>query len=173
MHCDQVRALMSEFLDGELPTAVQQSVNDHIRQCPACATEWQAWQRTHRLVTVNLPVLEPSASLWMDISHRIVHPRPPSLVERLRLQWAYALAAGAAAVVVLALLAVFVWFSPPAGIPDDMIRAQMEQYLRDRGQASRPNNPFSENETAVSEASENPFSRYIRLEYRNPFEEME
>ncbi|MBN2430385.1 MAG: zf-HC2 domain-containing protein [Acidobacteria bacterium] len=173
MHCDQVRALMSEFLDGELPTAMHRSVEEHIRQCPACTAELQAWQRTNHLVMVHLPTLEPSSALWLGISRRIARERPLSLGERLWRQWRFALAAGVAAVVVLALLGVFFWSSPTAGNPEAMIRAQMEQYLKDRGHPHRPDNPFSEDEPAVSEAYENPFSRYIRLEYQNPFEEME
>jgi anti-sigma factor RsiW len=174
MRCDQVRDLMSEFLDGELPAGLAQSVEEHLAQCASCAAELSAWQRANRLVAEHMPSLEPPAALWVGISNRIIVERPPTLLEKLARQWKLAFAAGVAVVAILTLL--LVYFPSPAagGISKEMLQAQMEQYLKDRGNPHQAINPFLESDTVASpEITENPFSRYIRLEYQNPFEEME
>jgi anti-sigma factor RsiW len=165
---------MSEFLDGELPAPQFRQVEQHLAQCASCAAELQAWQHANRLVTDHMPSLDPPAALWAGISHRItLAERPPSLLEQLTRQWKMAFAVGAAVVVALTLVLVIVSSSPGAGISEDLVQAQMDQYLRDRGHHQRAANPFSEDEApAAADSTENPFSRYIRLEYHNPFEEM-
>ncbi len=34
--CEEVRALMSDHVDGELEPALQRRVGDHVRFCPRC-----------------------------------------------------------------------------------------------------------------------------------------
>lgn len=70
MNCSEVLDLLSPLHDGELSPELSESVEQHLRGCPACASvradfgamSSLAWQR---------PELEPPAGLWQNIEEAL------------------------------------------------------------------------------------------------------
>jgi anti-sigma factor RsiW len=53
MTCERVRQLLSDYLDGELSSAVTTRVQSHLYGCPACEREHQALRRTVQLLATQ------------------------------------------------------------------------------------------------------------------------
>jgi anti-sigma factor RsiW len=50
MTCERVRQLLSDYLDGELSSAVTTRIQSHLYGCPGCEQEHQALRRTVQLL---------------------------------------------------------------------------------------------------------------------------
>jgi len=53
MTCERVRQLLSDYLDGELSSAVTTRVQSHLYGCPACEREHRALRRTVQLLAAQ------------------------------------------------------------------------------------------------------------------------
>jgi anti-sigma factor RsiW len=53
MTCERVRQLLSDYLDGELSSAVTTRVQSHLYGCPGCEREHQALRRTVQLLAAQ------------------------------------------------------------------------------------------------------------------------
>lgn len=53
MRCERVRALLSDYLDGELSPAGTAGVRGHLRACPTCEREHEALRRTVQLIAAH------------------------------------------------------------------------------------------------------------------------
>ena len=73
VNCSQARALMSEQLDGRLSDTVASGLAEHIAQCTACQTRWQAMQHVARFfqdVDMALPPLDFTARVINRLTAR-------------------------------------------------------------------------------------------------------
>ncbi|MFZ5449644.1 MAG: zf-HC2 domain-containing protein [Thermodesulfobacteriota bacterium] len=92
MECQEMRELMSAWLDGELDKAMEAALSAHLNECEACRQEWQ-----------KLRALESALG-------RLAAPAPPGLTEKVlervkprRRQWVESLALAACLVLGIAL----------------------------------------------------------------------
>jgi anti-sigma factor RsiW len=53
MTCERIRQLLSDYLDGELSSAVTTRVQSHLYGCPACEREHHALRRTVQLLAAQ------------------------------------------------------------------------------------------------------------------------
>jgi anti-sigma factor RsiW len=53
MTCERIRQLLSDYLDGELSSAVTTKVQSHLYGCAACEREHQALRRTVQLLAAE------------------------------------------------------------------------------------------------------------------------
>lgn len=102
--CEEVRARLDEYLDGELDAAVAAEVETHLGSCLACRREAQRL-RELLAAAASLPAsIEPEQDLWPAIAGRIADEaevRGRFGAARRAARWG-ALAAGLAAVLLLA-----------------------------------------------------------------------
>ncbi|MCI0707884.1 MAG: zf-HC2 domain-containing protein [Ignavibacteriae bacterium] len=71
MNCNDVQQLLSEYLDGNLPTQQREAVLAHIAQCQTCNAELRKYQAL-LVQTTRLPkAITPSRDLWNGIANRI------------------------------------------------------------------------------------------------------
>ena len=50
LNCEQVTALLSDWLDGELSPEASSEVEAHLKNCPACRSEAEKYRRTRELL---------------------------------------------------------------------------------------------------------------------------
>lgn len=62
MNCQQVRAWLSEYLDGRLPEAEQRLIASHLEECWGCASACEQTQRLREALR-RLPALAPPPEL--------------------------------------------------------------------------------------------------------------
>jgi len=58
MNCQRIARMLSARQDGELNPALEREVESHLRDCPACRSEWDGLQR----VLGRLRLAQPPAS---------------------------------------------------------------------------------------------------------------
>ncbi|MBI1314312.1 hypothetical protein GC176_23705 [bacterium] len=77
MNCSEVRDLLSPLHDGELSAELRESVEQHLRECPACAAVRTSFGAMS-LLARELPEPEPHAELWNQIEAELprAHSRP-------------------------------------------------------------------------------------------------
>jgi hypothetical protein len=69
MRCEQVKALLDAYADGELTVGETRKIAAHLRTCPTCQREWERVQRLRN---------------WLDDAFTAFRPKPsPSLRQRL------------------------------------------------------------------------------------------
>ncbi len=66
MRCEQVRALLNDYLDGTLNRGIAEAVDSHLRTCSECARELQFLK-----------------SIWQELRHLPKPPVPPDLHARI------------------------------------------------------------------------------------------
>lgn len=49
--CKQIQRHFSCYLDGDVPGTQMLEITSHLRECPACASEFAAWQKSHTMVS--------------------------------------------------------------------------------------------------------------------------
>jgi hypothetical protein len=59
--CDEVRELLSPYLDGELDSDERQRVDSHIESCQSCREALSSLRETVSLIQ-SMPIIEPSRS---------------------------------------------------------------------------------------------------------------
>jgi anti-sigma factor RsiW len=76
MRCERVDPLLPAYLDGDLPSHLNQRISDHLDSCERCRRELAAQQCALRtLDSGRHPV---SIDLWADFSRRLQAQRPPA-----------------------------------------------------------------------------------------------
>ena len=63
MNCQEVRELLLDSMDGELPASIQQEVAQHLRSCSACREELESYRKTSLLLQLRA-VPEPAPDYW-------------------------------------------------------------------------------------------------------------
>ena len=106
MKCEEIRAMLDEYVDGDLTEAEFQEVELHMGGCPQCGQE-ERQLRAFIAEAAALPEeIQPAADLWPDVAARLRGPEgmrlvPPSGLAR----WIGPMSVAAAAAVVIALSA--------------------------------------------------------------------
>ena len=59
MNCDKAQELFSELHEETLAEALRFKVNRHLQDCPACAHEFEVFQRNYGLFSMFSPVPVP------------------------------------------------------------------------------------------------------------------
>ncbi|HWC15005.1 MAG TPA: zf-HC2 domain-containing protein [Actinomycetota bacterium] len=96
LRCDEIRADISAFVDGELRTDRHDEVEDHVASCRSCAAEESSIRSVRKLLRVQ--AIEDVPDLTHAIMARIPAPKPRAgWTERFRVG---AIAAAASALVV-------------------------------------------------------------------------
>jgi len=73
MTCDEVRATFSDLYDNAMSGAELAALHQHLQGCPACRTEWNAFQRAMQAVT-DLGRAEPSPGFAARVRERLEAP---------------------------------------------------------------------------------------------------
>ncbi len=79
--CREIRALASLYLDGRLEADQRQSVQEHLRVCPACVLQVRGLQRLAR-VAQSYPWMEPPQDLFQSV-RKTLHRRRQSTLSDL------------------------------------------------------------------------------------------
>ena len=70
MNCSEVLDLLSPLYDGELSPELSESVEQHLRECPACASVRADFGAMSSL-TRQQPDLGPPTGLWQNIEEAL------------------------------------------------------------------------------------------------------
>ena len=70
MACDEVRPLLSAYLDGELDREHRQLVEQHLSVCEICSAEYQKLEQLVE-VTNEMRFKEPAKEVWDDYWSRV------------------------------------------------------------------------------------------------------
>lgn len=103
MHCEKVKSLLQDYIEGVLNRGIADQVEAHLRRCADCRREWQfvkqIWQSLE-----HLPEVTPPADLHARImTHVRAHTRAREAHQR-RLLWRWLVPSlSAAAVLVIAI----------------------------------------------------------------------
>src|SRR5262245_22943412 len=134
MNCAEVQKYLSDFLDKGLDDERVRAIEDHLAACSLCSEEFVGMAECQKLVS-GLPIVEPPLGFTNRVMARVREAaHPPSLWERLFLPFRIKIPLQATAVVLIALLAAYVY--------------QKEPLQRESLVALQPNNSYREpNET--------------------------
>lgn len=66
MECEQVKRLLSPFMDGELPKEIREKMAGHVESCPACARELKVLELQDATL-LSLPVPESAPLTVTDV----------------------------------------------------------------------------------------------------------
>lgn len=50
MTCDEIRALLSDYIDRELNKEILRDIDDHIRDCNACSLQLEQLQKSLKIL---------------------------------------------------------------------------------------------------------------------------
>jgi anti-sigma factor RsiW len=131
--CDRIREQLSLYAVGGLSRRSRARIENHLRSCPACASELTALARTGDLLGAIAPHSAPAALLESVRREVLARPRPAARTLPRR-TWRLALAATALAVLVVGIfLHPHQPPAPPVAIAveptDDDTPAAMEAHL--------------------------------------------
>ena len=134
MNCGEVQKYLSDFLDKSLDNERAQAIEDHLAACSRCSEEMASLAECQRFVS-GLPPVELPLGFTNRVMARVRKAaNPPSLWERLFLPLRIKIPLQATAVVLVAVLAAYIY--------------QKEPLQRESVVAVRPENSFREkNET--------------------------
>lgn len=77
MNCENIKPLVSEYVDGTLAPERQRLVRAHLEQCAACARLAEDFRALGRLLH-GLPAAQMTAGFESDLAARLAHARRPS-----------------------------------------------------------------------------------------------
>ena len=113
MNCEEVQKYLADFLDKSLDIERTQEIEDHLAACSLCSEEVASLAECHRLVS-GLPVVEPPVGFTTRLMAQVREAaNPPSLWERLFLPLRIKIPLQATAVVLIAVLAAYIYQKEP------------------------------------------------------------
>jgi len=175
MNCADFNNMMSEYLDGELPTEERDRFDAHIQSCAACRREMTALLEAQRLLAANLPQLEPAPSLWSTVAAALPEAGARNWWDFLRIR-PWVLAGGAAAFLAIVGAGMFIWQAQHTMFNSINLQRELEAHVRYRASVVAHGNPFQADPASINNRAkdpENPFSPYLPSRPANPFMEME
>ena len=113
MTCHDARERFSALLDEALDTGARVSLDAHLGGCAECRRELEAFRRTVALVRGIEPARAPAGFVDRVLAAARPEPWPRRLVRRLFLPWPLKLPLEAAAVVIVGVLAVWLFQQMP------------------------------------------------------------
>ncbi len=157
MKCDRCQGQFTDYLEGSLPTPQQEQMAVHLRQCPDCAGELEAFRRTVAALH-GLEVVAPPANLLSRINRAVTAQAQPAS-PRFRVSWQHLGAAAAAAALVVGFVAIFSYqrIGPVSerlsGQPADIVQRSLERAVPDEESPAQLAGPAAlDEEKAVVEA---------------------
>jgi Predicted integral membrane protein (DUF2275) len=136
MNCEEVQKYLSDFLDKSLDNECTRTIEDHLTACSLCSEELADLAECQRLLS-GLPVVEPPLDLTNRVMARVREAKhPPSLWERLFLPLRVKIPLQATAVVLIAVLAGYIYQKEPLQ-RESLVALQPESSYRDPNEADR------------------------------------
>src|SRR5262249_12023004 len=113
MKCEEVQKHLSDFLDSSFDVERAKEIEDHLAACSLCSEEAPSLAACQRLVS-GLPVVEPPVGFTTRVMARVREAaHPPSLWQRLFLPLRIKIPLQATAVVLIAMLAAYIYQKEP------------------------------------------------------------
>ena len=78
--CQAIFAMLSEYLDGQLPPATCEELERHIRDCPPCVEFLDSLKKSVKLCSEyspseNPPALDPAVKASLQQAFQRLHPK--------------------------------------------------------------------------------------------------
>jgi len=155
MNCEDVQKYLSDLLDKSLDVERVQEIEDHLTACPLCSEEMARLAECQRLVS-GLPAVEPPVGFTNRVMAEVREAaNPPSLWERLFLPLRIKIPLEATAVVLIAVLAAYIYQKEPlqreSGVtfqPESSFRKQEETHNLAPSAAQGPTAPSKTKQVA-------------------------
>src|SRR5215831_18242189 len=113
MNCAEVQKYLSDFLEKSLDDERVRAIEDHLATCSLCSEELAGMAECQKLVS-GLPIVESPLGFTNRVMARVREAaHPPSLWERLFLPFRIKIPLHATAVVLIALLAGYIYQNEP------------------------------------------------------------
>src|SRR5262245_49058325 len=130
MNCAEVQKHLSDFLEKSLDNERAGAIEDHLAACSPCSEEFVGLAECQKLVS-GLPQVELPAGFTHQVMARVREAaQPPSLWERLFLPLRIKIPLQATAVVLLAVLAAYIYQNEPLQ-HEPLVTFQYENSNRD------------------------------------------
>ena len=136
MNCEEVQKYLSDFLDKSLDNERARAIEDHLAACSRCSEEMTSLAECQRLVS-GLPAVELPLGFTNRVMARVREAaNPPSLWERLFLPLRIKIPLQATAVVLIAVLAAYIYQKEPLQ-RESVVAVQPESSFRERNETDR------------------------------------
>ena len=166
MNCTERQLDISAYLDGSLDSDKHSAIEQHLAECPGCASFYSEFVELNEVFRAALPELELPASIWHNLEAQLA-PTPSVVTDsknwdfRSLFRMPQLGYAGALFVLVL-MVGFFLLDNPGTGSDEQRYLAELESFgIEVEG------NPF------LSEIrAENPFLKLGPFDAENPFERL-
>ena len=136
MNCAEVQKYLSDFLDKSLDNERARAIEDHLAACSRCSEEMTSLAECQRLVS-GLPAVELPLGFTNRVMARVREAaNPPSLWERLFLPLQIKIPLQATAVVLIAVLAAYIYQKEPLQ-RESVVAVQPESSFREQNETDR------------------------------------
>ena len=136
MNCAEVQKYLSDFLDKSLDNERARAIEDHLAACSRCSEEMASLAECQRLVS-GLPAVELPSGFTNRVMARVREAaNPPSLWERLFLPLQIKIPLQATAVVLIAVLAAYIYQKEPLQ-RESVVAVQPESSFREQNETDR------------------------------------
>jgi Predicted integral membrane protein (DUF2275)/Putative zinc-finger len=136
MNCAEVQKYLSDFLDKSLDNERARAIEDHLAACSRCSEEMTSLAECQRLVS-GLPAVELPLGFTNRVMARVREAaNPPSLWERLFLPLRIKIPLEATAVVLIAVLAAYIYQKEPLQ-RESIVGIQPESSFREKNETDR------------------------------------
>ena len=156
MKCEEIKELLTEYLDGELPAGDAASVEEHAAECEACRAELEALRQTSALLK-SLPRADAPAGLAQNVAASLDR----QITARRRaaaLRWMHVGGWLSAAAAIIIMINLAPWESPPDStkVPEhaasESARVEEESPAKDAAVAPGPPEAGLRREAAPKDA---------------------
>jgi hypothetical protein len=136
MKCEEIQRYLSDFLDKSLDNERARAIEDHLAACSRCSEEMTSLAECQRLVS-GLPAVELPLGFTNRVMARVREAaNPPSLWERLFLPLRIKIPLEATAVVLIAVLAAYIYQKEPLQ-RESIVGIQPESSFREKNETDR------------------------------------
>ena len=136
MNCEEVQKQLSDLLDKSLDIKRAQEIQDHLAACSPCSAEMASLAEYQQLVS-NLPAIEPPVGFTAGVMAKVREAvQPPTLWERLFLPLQIKIPLQATAVIVIAVLAAYIYQKGPLQ-RESVVSIQPERSFRKPKEADK------------------------------------
>jgi hypothetical protein len=136
MNCGEVQKYLADFLDKSLDNERARAIEDHLAACSRCSEEMASLAECQRLVS-GLPAVELPLGFTNRVMARVREAaNPPSLWERLFLPLRIKIPLQATAVVLIAVLAAYIYQKEPLQ-RESIVGIQPESSFREKNETDR------------------------------------
>ena len=156
MKCEEVQKHLSDFLDSSFEVERAQEIEDHLAACSLCSEEVASLAACQRLVS-GLPVVEPPVGFTTRVMARVREAaHPASLWERLFLPLRIKIPLQATAVVLIAILAAYIYQKEPLQRESEMNFPPESSFKKqeETGNLVRPDTPTPAAPSKTNQAAE-------------------